>query len=269
MKHFLLTLRLPLLLLPALIAGCGTFNLGNVHPQVNKTPEQQQLDTLTCKDQANLAVNSAGREAGDFLLGFTIVGAPVAYEMDKAKERQVFAECMHARGYVVTPANGAAPTPSAAAATSPAPVTPVPGADQLALALPPGFALKALPDNLKNAGAALYAVNRTLDIGMSVMPVPHEGVTDLTAFAWTKKAAQVDRLTDGASSEVARLEVGGRNAVRYSVTGTFKNLKITYVTTLIEGHDLIVIVNAWAGATNAQQQMTVLESLAAAVSGIS
>ena len=96
------------------------------------------------------------------------------------------------------------------------------------LALPPGFALKAVDDNLKNAGAALYAVNRTLDIGMAVMPVPHEGVTDLTAFASTKKAAQVDRLKDGTSSEVARLEVGGRNAVRYSVTGTLKNLKITF-----------------------------------------
>ena len=47
-----------------------------------------------------------------------------------------------------------------------------------------------------------------------------------------------------------------------------KNLKITYVTTLIEGHDLIVIVNAWAGATNALQEKTLIESLAATVSGI-
>jgi hypothetical protein len=267
MKHFPLTLRLPLLLLPALIAACGTFNLGNVSPQANKTADQQQLDILTCKDKANLAINSAGHQTADFFLGLTVVGAPVAYANDKSKAREVYAECMQARGYVVT-LPGKTPT-STAPATSPAPVTPVPGADQLALAPPPGFALKAVPDNLKNAGAALYAVNRTLDIGMSVMPVPHEGVTDLTAFASTKKAAQVDRLKDGTSSEVTRLEVGGRNAVRYSVTGTYKNLKITYVTTLIEGQDLIVIVNAWAGATNAQQQMTVLESLAATVSGIS
>ena len=128
----------------------------------------------------------------------------------------LFRDCMNAQGWY---SGTGAPT-GTATATSPAPVTPVPGADQLALALPPGFALKAVDDNLKNAGAALYAVNRTLDIGMAVMPVPHEGVTDLTAFASTKKAAQVDRLKDGTSSEVARLEIGGRNAVRYSVTGT-------------------------------------------------
>jgi len=52
------------------------------------------------------------------------------------------------------------------------------------------------------------------------------------------------------------------------VTGTFNNLKLTYVVTLIEGHDEIVIVNAWAGATNALQHMSVLESLADTVSGI-
>jgi hypothetical protein len=51
--------------------------------------------------------------------------------------------------------------------------------------------------------------------------------------------------------------------------GTYGALKITYVTTLIEGRDQIVIVNAWTGATNGRQQMTVLEGLADNVSGIS
>ena len=51
---------LPALLLVCGIAGCGTFTLGNVHPEASKTAEQQQLDTLTCKDQANLATNTAG-----------------------------------------------------------------------------------------------------------------------------------------------------------------------------------------------------------------
>jgi hypothetical protein len=181
--------------------------------------------------------------------------------MSGLQNQALFRDCMNAKGWY----SGA----GAPVTTTPAPVTPVPGADQLALALPAGFALKGIPDNLKSAGAAFYAVNRTLDIGLAVMPVPHEGVTDLAAFALTKKAAQVDKLKDGTSSEVTRLDVGGRNAVRYSVTGTLRNVKITYVTTFIEGHDQIVIVNAWAGATNAQQQMTLLESLAGTVSGIS
>jgi hypothetical protein len=245
------------------VAACGTFNLGSVRPQVGKTSEQQQLDTLTCKDQANLAANSAGRQTGDFLLGLTIVGAPVAYEMDKAKQRQVFADCMQARGYVVTLPDGST-TPSAVAAN---PIL-APEGDQLAIELPAGFALLAIPDSMKGQGVRFYALNRTLDVGVLAAPVRHEGIADLMLYAQTKRANQVDRLQDATFTEITPIEVGGHSAARFSVTGTYKNLKITYVTTFIEGRDQIVIVNAWAGATNAQQQMGVLESLAGTVSGI-
>jgi hypothetical protein len=252
------------------VAACGTFNLGNVRPQVGKTSEQQQLDTLTCKDQANIAANSAGRQTGDFLLGLTIVGAPVAYEMDKAKQRQVFADCMQARGYVVTAADGSGREP--AQRTLPiaqvAAAQPISGADRLSLSLPPDFESKPVTDALRSQGATLFAINRTLEIGMLVIPVRHEGITDLNTFALTKRAGQADKLMDATFTDVSRLEVGGRNAARYRATGTYKTTKVTYVVTLIEGHDLIAIVSAWAGATNAQQQMPLLESLASTVSGI-
>jgi hypothetical protein len=256
-----------IVLLACGVTACGTFNLGNVRPQSGKTSEQQQLDTLTCKDQANLAVNSAERQTGDFLLGMTIVGAPVAYEMDKNKQRQVFADCMQARGYVVTAADGATVT-TAAAAPSPAPVAPAPGVDQLAMSLPPGFVMQSVPDKLKSVGAVFYATNRTLDIAVTVIPLRHEGITDLRAFALTKRASQSDWLKDATSSEVTGLEVGGRNAERYKATGTYNNVNITYLSTLIEGNSEIVFVTAWTGATNAQQQMSVLEGLADTVSGI-
>jgi hypothetical protein len=261
------TIMLPLLTCG--VVACGTFNLGNVHPQANKNADQQQLDTLTCKDQANLAVNSAGRLAGDFLLGMTIVGVPAAYEMDKAKQRQVFADCMQARGYVVTPADGTAATPSpTATAASPVQPLPLPGADRLSMTLPPDFVMQAVPERLRAAGAVFYAFNHTLDIAVTVIPLRHEGVSDLMAFATTKRANQQDWLKDATSSEVTGLQVGGHNAARFRATGTYNNVKITYVSTLIEGHDQIVFVTAWTGATNAQQQMTVLESLAETVSGI-
>jgi hypothetical protein len=260
------------MLLPLLttcgIAACGTFNLGNVHPQANKTADQQQLDTLSCKDQASLAVSSAGRQTGDFLLGLTIVGTPVAYELDKAKQRQVFTDCMQARGYSVTPPGQSVPATSTVAATGSAIAPPSPVDNHLTIALPPGFELKAIPDNLKSAGAVFDALNRTLDIGMVVIPMQRDGVADLMAFALTRRANQADRLKDATFTDVIHIQVAGRYAARYSVTGTYNNLKITYVTTFIEGRDQIVIVNAWAGATNAQQQMSVLESLAGTVSGI-
>ena len=60
------------------MTACGTFNLGNVRPQAGKTAEQQQLDTLTCKDQASLAVNStpsSRRSCGSKVLQFPTVAS--------------------------------------------------------------------------------------------------------------------------------------------------------------------------------------------------
>jgi hypothetical protein len=105
--------------------------------------------------------------------------------------------------------------------------------------------------------------------GVAVIPLPHEGVTDFVAFASTRRAGESDTLKDATWLEVTRLEIGGRNAAQFRVTGMSGKLKITFVSTFIEGHDQIVLVNAWTGATNVLQQMTLLESLAATVSGIS
>lgn len=99
---------LPILVLPLIVAACGTFQLAsNTLAPAGKTPDQHQMDTLICKDQAELAANTASRQAGAFLLGMTIIGTPVAYELEKSKQREVFAHCMTARGYTVVPPDGA------------------------------------------------------------------------------------------------------------------------------------------------------------------
>lgn len=83
------------------LAGCSTFNLGNVRPQPGRTADQQQLDTLTCKDQARLAAESGGQQTKEFLLGLTVIGYPAAVASDRAKQRDVFTSCMQAKGYTV------------------------------------------------------------------------------------------------------------------------------------------------------------------------
>ena len=98
---------LPILVLPLVVAACGTFPLSkNTIAPTGKTADQHQLDILVCQDQAKLAASTAGRQAGNFLLGMTLIGTPVAYELDKAKQREVFAQCMTARGYTVVPVDG-------------------------------------------------------------------------------------------------------------------------------------------------------------------
>jgi hypothetical protein len=87
------------------LTACGTFQLASaVYPPSGKSSQEQQTDTLVCKDRARLEANTAERQAGAFLLGMTIIGAPAAYELERAKQREVFAECMTALGYRVVPA---------------------------------------------------------------------------------------------------------------------------------------------------------------------
>jgi len=95
--------RLTIFAAPLLCVGCGTFQLANgIYPPAGKSHDQQQTDILVCKDEAKLAANTTERQTGAFLLGMTIVGAPVAFEMEKSKQREVFSQCLTARGYRVT-----------------------------------------------------------------------------------------------------------------------------------------------------------------------
>lgn len=86
----------------ALLAACGSFPLGT-YKSATRTQDQGQLDSLTCTHEADVAANTSGRVVGAFFLGLTIIGTPVAFAMERAKEREVYAACMTAKGYTVTP----------------------------------------------------------------------------------------------------------------------------------------------------------------------
>lgn len=84
-----------------LLAGCGTFPLGTSTALQGQTQQQLQQDILWCKDQAHTAANTPGRQAAYFAAGLTIIGAPAAYENEKALQREVYAKCMTDKGYRV------------------------------------------------------------------------------------------------------------------------------------------------------------------------
>ncbi len=104
----------PIVLVTLTCLGCGTFQLSSgAIPLVAKSQEQMQLDNLTCKDQAKLAANTGERQAGAFLLGATLIGAPIAFELEKSKQREVYKSCMETRGYRVLPPADVAATQAA------------------------------------------------------------------------------------------------------------------------------------------------------------
>jgi predicted small lipoprotein YifL len=85
------------------LVGCGSFPLGTVYPIQGQTAPQRDADMLVCKDRAKNEANTDARVAGSFLAGLTIIGAPIAIEAEKAKQREVFAQCLTERGYRVEP----------------------------------------------------------------------------------------------------------------------------------------------------------------------
>lgn len=98
------TLKLAIISSALLLSACGTYQLGHVSPQAGKTRDQQQLDMLTCKDEARLATNSVGQQTGRFIAGMTLVGIPLAYQAEKAQGRETFTTCMRGKGYTVADA---------------------------------------------------------------------------------------------------------------------------------------------------------------------
>ena len=96
-------MRLNTIALCAALAGCGTYPLGIVHSTSGQADSQRAVDILLCKDEARLGTNTDARVAGSFLAGLTIIGAPIAIAADRARERELFAQCLAAKGYTVEP----------------------------------------------------------------------------------------------------------------------------------------------------------------------
>lgn len=245
------------------LTGCGNFNLGYVHPQAGKSSEQQQLDTLTCKDKAELAANTAGRQTGAFFLGMTIIGLPVAYELDKSKQREVFADCLVARGYKVSSQDIDKSLGTTLKAQTIAKPSPSPEVEKLTNSpLPSGFRKLDLSDTLKAGGWQLLASNKTLDIDFLASIFKRDSITDLKVYATSRKAAQESILTDTKATEVFSVIVNGREATRYEVSGTLKTgLKVTYQVTFLENNQSILQISVWTAVANFTPKKEAIESI--------
>jgi hypothetical protein len=256
---------IPLALLALECAGCGSYPLaGNIVAPDNRNAEQQQTDVLVCKDQAKTEANTTGRQTGAFLLGMTIVGAPVAFEMEKSKQREVFADCMTAKGYTVAPSADSMPRGSASAAATPS-MPPI--KSKVGIKFPAGWAEVKIA--VISPEIILQGLNRTIDAGALLGTARREGITNTLAYATTKRADQINRLTDPSPSNIVQVDVNGKKAYRYTVSGSIKTgIKVTYLTTVVEGLSEIVTLNTWTGSSNFESRRPALEALSTDLTGL-
>jgi hypothetical protein len=146
---------------------------------------------------------------------------------------------------------------------------PTPYASKVGLNLPVGWEQKTLTDSMVVRHVVLYAINRTIDAGVLLSAAKREGIIELMEFANTKRANQASRLVDPQQSEISQLEIQGRKAFRFDVTGTLKTgQKLTYMLTIIEGSAELALLTIWASPANFERQKESLAVLANNVVGL-
>jgi hypothetical protein len=150
-------------------------------------------------------------------------------------------------------------------AASPAPS---PYVSNLRLNLPVGWESKPMPENLAKSGWFVYAVNRNTEVYATLTATKHEGITDMLAYAQTRRAALIGNLTDAVPSVISQVEINGRRAFRGTVTGKVKTGQtITYLGTVIEGPQEIAVLLTWTFPANFGQQKDAMGQLAEDVVG--
>jgi hypothetical protein len=146
---------------------------------------------------------------------------------------------------------------------------PAKNTSKIGLTLPTGWEQKTLTQQMVVGNGVLYAINRTTDTGLLLSANKREGITDLMAFAVSREGNQASRLIDPQQSQVSKIEVNGKVALRFDVAGSNKNgLKLTYMVTIIEGVTEIAILNTWTASANFEKQKEAMESLGASVTGL-
>lgn len=252
------------------LSSCGTFPLAQVTgTPIGTTAAQRETDVLYCKDQANLRVNSASNETGNFLLGLTIVGTPIAFEKDKTMERNAFANCMTARGYQVTMPNGSIMRPTENTSVLPTAGLPSTYMDRFSLILPPGWEKQTVTAELTRKGVFYYALNRTKDCGVVMVAFPANQITDVRTLAESLLTSQMSALKDASESSVQEIELNGTTGYRFTVTGTVPTgISVTYLQTILEKGATVIDINAWTSSANFQLRRASLESLSGDVTDL-
>lgn len=140
----------------------------------------------------------------------------------------------------------------------------------ISLSLPAGWVKIPLTEQMNRDGALLYAQNPTFDARFVLTGYKRENITDLEAFAYTKRSLVASNFSDRRQSEVFETTVNGKPARRFEVTGTTpdSHYKITYTVCIIEGATEIAFISVWALASNFSYQKGALESLAENIVGL-
>lgn len=117
----------------------------------------------------------------------------------------------------------------------------------------------------------LFAVNKTTNTALTLGTIKRSELGQVATFARTRQATLASNLTDVKLGPIESLTVGQLPAWRYVVTGNAKRgnqASWTYMVTIYEGRDEVVIVNTWTTSVNFELQQTEMHKIENGLSGV-
>lgn len=168
--------------------------------------------------------------------GIGLIGAPAALVM-----RGNCVSNLRTSGFVPLDEGG----PSPATATTIAAYS-----GKATISLPDGWVRSAPP--AAYTSAIDFAKNATYDAFMVLSYIDKKTITDVSAYAETKKAAQISKLRDTTSTETTKVDIKGRTAYVSDITGVLpaNGTKYRFRSTVIDGGGEVLMLSVWATAAN-------------------
>jgi hypothetical protein len=117
----------------------------------------------------------------------------------------------------------------------------------------------------------LYAVNKTTNTALTLGTIKRSELGDVAVFAKTRQVGLAANLNDAKLGSIESITVGQLPAWRYTVTGNSKRgnkSSWTYMVTIYEGRDEVVIVNTWTTSLNFELQQSEMHKIENGLTGV-
>jgi hypothetical protein len=135
--------------------------------------------------------------------------------------------------------------------------------------LPPGWVSQPVPEALAKGGTYFYACNPNINAYLVLTGIAHAGISDVMAYALARRTQVTSAVADSVASDVVPIEIGGRHAFRYTITGKNTDGEVrTILNTVIEGPNEVLVLSTWTIAENFDRQRDVMVKLAENVVGL-
>lgn len=140
-----------------------------------------------------------------------------------------------------------------------------------ALEIPEGFEPKNLTDVQRAQGYVLRAEHPIKKTGVLVTARKKDGKIDTRGVAHAVAQSLSKAVSDVTTNNEEETVISGMPALRFELTGKNKGVfgrTFTYMVTVIDGTDELLVVNAWAPTDSYEEEKVTLRQISASVKGL-